>query len=363
MPAVNAVHTGRTAPSAFHLWLRARRVAARRFRPPRNGLAVCWPPALDLGPHDYPFDPTYGYDLRRLCCVEPPLPPAGFLEFWQQRYRDALCVDPQPRLKPSLLRHAKFCVFDVEYSSSEGFPIGGWLLWPTTERPRQGFVVGHGYGGIESPSFDLPSTAAVYLFPCFRGISRSRRWPISDDPNYHVLHDIHLRDRYIIAGCVEDLWTGVSALLQLAPQTEGHLGYLGSSLGGGVGALALACDERIGRAHLKVPTFGNQALRLTLPTVGSAAAVQDFARQHPEVAQTLTWYDAATAARFIRQPTLVAAALFDPAVAPPGQFSVYNALPGARQLFVLSAGHSAYAGQGHEEKRLLAALRSFFATL
>ncbi|WP_300331934.1 acetylxylan esterase [Accumulibacter sp.] len=362
MPAISAATPGRPAPSAFHLWLRARKAAARQMRRP-GGVPGAFPATADVGPHAYPFDPTYGYDLRRLCAVEPPLPPDGFGEFWQARYQAALGIDPQPRLRPGALRHAQFCVFDLEYSSSDGFTIGGWLLWPTTQPPRQAFVVGHGYGGIESPSFALPSLSAVYLFPCFRGIARSRRWPISDDPNYHVLHDIHLRERYIIAGCVEDLWTAVSALLQLAPQTAGHLGYLGSSLGGGVGALALACETRVARAHLKVPTFGHQALRLTLPTVGSAAAVQDFAQHHPEVAQTLAWYDAASAARFIRQPTLVAAALFDPAVAPPGQFAVYNALPGARQLFVLSAGHFPYAREADEEKRLLAALRAFFAGL
>ncbi|MEZ5576382.1 MAG: hypothetical protein R3F44_12440 [Candidatus Competibacteraceae bacterium] len=35
----------------------------------------------------------------------------------------------------------------------------------------------------------------------------------------------------------------------------------------------------------------------------------------------------------------VAAARFDPAVPPPGQFAVYNALAGPKELFVLRAGH------------------------
>jgi len=44
---------------------------------------------------------------------------------------------------------------------------------------RRGFVVGDGYGGIEPPDFELPCDDAVYLVPCFRGLSLSSRPPIS----------------------------------------------------------------------------------------------------------------------------------------------------------------------------------------
>lgn len=67
--------------------------------------------------------------------------------------------------------------------------------------------------------------------------------------------------------------------------------------------------------------------------------MQAFARRHVHVVETLAYYDAAVAARYIRQPMHLAAARFDPAVAPPGQFAVYNGLPGPKELFVLNAGH------------------------
>jgi cephalosporin-C deacetylase len=167
--------------------------------------------------HDLPFDPSYGYDLGGLLAIMPPPPPGGFCAFWEERYRRALSVDPQPVLSPSRHRRDGFRVLDLEYKSTGGFPIRGWFLQPRARDARLGFVLGHGYSGIDAPDFALPCNDAVYLVPCFRGLCRSRRPPISSDPNYHVLHDIHLRDRYIIGGCVEDLWTGVSALLQLAP--------------------------------------------------------------------------------------------------------------------------------------------------
>ncbi|MCA1789780.1 MAG: hypothetical protein LC667_07960 [Thioalkalivibrio sp.] len=59
----------------------------------------------------------------------------------------------------------------------------------------------------------------------------------------------------------------------------------------------------------------------------------------------------------------IAAALFDPAVAPPGQFAVYNAITGDKRLFVLDAGHFDYPGRTRQEQDLLAQLRTFFAPL
>jgi len=74
----------------------------------------------------------------------------------------------------------------------------------------------------------------------------------------------------------------------------------------------------------------------------------------------LAYYDAAVAARYIRQPMHLAPARFDPAVAPPGQFAIYNALPGPKELFVLTAGHFEHATSATEDRELLSELRGFF---
>lgn len=272
-------------------------------------------------------------------------------------------VEPNPRLCISRETHPRFRVHDLTYESTDGFPIRGWVLTPRVGSPRRGFVLGHGYGGIEAPPYDLPRDDGVYLVPCFRGLGRSQRPPISADPNWHVLHDIDSRENYILGGCVDDLWVGVSTLLLLFPELSGHIGYLGISFGGGIGAMAMARDARIARGHLNVPSFGHQPLRLALPSIGSAAAVQRCVGTQSRIGDTLAYYDAAVAARSIRQPMHVAAARFDPAVAPPGQFAVYNAIPGDKRLFVLDAGHFDYPGRARQTQDLLAELWAFFAPL
>jgi len=312
---------------------------------------------------EYGFDPTYGYSLEQLLAVAPPREPKNFDTFWRSRYQKALAVPPKPRLK-MLGSISERQVFDIRYTSTDNFPIRGWLVLPKSGIVKRGFVVGHGYGGRDAPDFHLPFPDAALLFPCFRGLSLSGKPGISADPYWHVRHHIDRLDDYILGGCVEDVWLAVSALLNLFPQLTGHLGYLGISFAGGIGALALAWEQRIARGHLNVPTFGNQPLRLRLATQGSASSVQQYYHNHKkQTLKVLSFYDAATAAKRINIPMHCACAKFDPCVAPPGQFAVYNALPGNKELFVLDAGHYNYPNQPQQEQQLLAALDNFFAPL
>ena len=331
--------------------------------PARSGAAGRSAAAPARFDHGYPFDPSYGYGLTDLLAVEPPAPPPDLDRFWTARHAAALAVDPAPRLSRSESQHDGWQVLDVEYRSTNDVTIGGWLLVPRDRPVVRGMVVGHGYGGRDGPDTHLPIADAALLFPCCRGLSRSARHPISQDPYWHVLHDIHVRDRYILGGCVEDLWLAVSVLLDLFPWLAGRIGYAGISFGGGLGALAIPWDRRIARGHLSLPTFGHHPLRLSLPSTGSVSSVQHFHRDHPEVTETLAYYDAAATAQRLAVPMHVAAALFDPMVPPPGQFAIYNAIPSRKQLFTLSAGHFDYAAAQQEERALLAQLRDFFADL
>lgn len=310
--------------------------------------------------HSFAFDPAYGLGLEQLLGIQPPQEPEGFDTFWIQRYRRALTIDPQPTLGPSTANHPDWQVFDIDYTSTGGFAIGGWLLLPREGAVRRGLVVGHGYGGREQPDFDIPVKETVILFPCFRGLSRSARATISADPAWHVLHNIDRPDDYVIGGCVEDLWLAVSSLISLYPQLFGQIGYSGNSFGGGIGALALPFDDRIDRGYLEVPTFGHRPLWLSLPTTGSASAVQAYRKRHPEVLENLRLFDAATAAARIEVPMLVAAALFDPAVAPPCQFAVANALSNDHEIFILDAGHFDYDDAALQQEQLRQKIGQFF---
>jgi len=309
------------------------------------------------------FDPSYGYTLSSLLAVEAPSDPDGFSVFWQSCFEKTETLAPLPEIEPTGRTIGDFDLYNLVFQSTENVTIQGWVYIPRSQPINRILIVGHGYGGCDEPNYDVPLLDCAYLFLCYRGISRSRLKGVPEDPKYHVLYNIHDRDNYIIRGCVEDTWMAVSAAQVLFPSAGEHIGFMGISFSGGIGALALAWDKRIKKAHLQVPTFGHQPLRLSLPSYGSANAVQHFSKRHPEVLQTLGYYDAATAAAYIKVPIHIAAALADPVVAPPGQFSIYNNVTSDKQLFILEKGHSDYDNADREQKALLAELTVFFSTM
>ena len=99
----------------------------------------------------YDFDPTYGYTLEQLLAVTPPTEPKDFDNFWQQRYQKALTVDPQPHTQIISADKLGWRVFDIRYTSTDRFPIRGWLLLPKSGIIKRGFIIGHGYGGRDEP--------------------------------------------------------------------------------------------------------------------------------------------------------------------------------------------------------------------
>ncbi len=314
--------------------------------------------------HVYPFDPSYGNSLEDLLAVGVPDAPADYEEFWKARYQRALALDPAPVLiGKGKLKHG-WLVHNMAYQSTGGAKIGGWCLIPASGKVERAMIFLHGYSGREEPDYHWKFENTALFFPSARGIGLSPHPPISSNPQWHVLHDIQDPARYVHGACVEDVWLGVSAALALFPQVKGRVGLYGISFGGGIGTMALAWDRRISRAQFTVPSFGNHPLRLKLKTTGSGAAVQTMHNRFPQaVEHTLSYHDAAVAARWIEAPVHFACALFDPMVAPPGQFAIHNAVRGEKKLFALGAGHFQYPEQAAEERELLQEIHNFFALL
>lgn len=322
--------------------------------------------------HSHPFDPTGGYAAEDLVAAPvAPLPaePADFVDFWRANYVEALSAPLDWTITPaaplseiSAADQEKWEVFDISFAGMAGpHRIGGWLIRPKNRPVRRGFVFGHGYGGRGAPQFNLPADDAAAIFPvCTGQPSRSPHPSIPPAGADHVLSGIESRETYSHRFCVMDIWRAASVLLAAVPETAARLDYIGGSFGGGIGALALAWDARFTSGHLEVPSFGHHPLRFGLPCCGSGESVRHHVVTHPEAKAVLAYFDSAVAASHIRIPMHVAAAVFDPAVPPAGQFAVYHAIPGPKTLFTLAAGHHEFPGQAAQGAALERGLRAFF---
>lgn len=315
--------------------------------------------------HAFPFDPTGGYSPDQLRILRPQIAePGDFAGFWRATFEEAMNAPLNWVIRPSKhLGNASHEVFDIEYAGMLGNRIGGWLTKPRRAPITRGFLIGHGYGGRGEPDLVLPAEGAATIQPVCTGLPfRSLHTGIPWQGGEHVLHGIERRETYVHRHCVMDLWRAASVLHEAVPETRPRLDYMGTSFGGGIGALALPWDARLRSGYLSVPSFGNHPLRLQLPCSGSGESIRLLAQRRPGIRDVLAYFDAAIAARHTTIPVIVAAAAFDPAVPPAGQYSVYHCLGGPKELFCLTAGHfDGYPDQPGEEIKLQAALRRFFA--
>ncbi|BCB87708.1 acetylxylan esterase [Phytohabitans suffuscus] len=296
---------------------------------------------------------------------EPPAPPpepADFEAFWRAT-REELTKPPlswriHQRYDDARLGRR---VEELTFDSSTGERAFAWVTYPRGAKVARGMVVSHGYQGRpDGPDEYAPAPEAAKIFPCAPGLPRSLSTTIPPVAREHVLHGIGARDTYVHRFCAADIWRSASVLLERFPGIA-RLDYHGGSFGGGIGALALPWDDRFHRAHLSLPSFGHHPLRLRQPCTGSGEAVRRLAAREPAVRDVLGYFDAATAATRIRIPAFVSVARRDPAVPPIGQFAVYHALAGPKQLYLLSAGHMPYPAEATERAARDRELAAFFA--
>ncbi len=279
--------------------------------------------------------------------------PAHFDEVWQDARREADSVAVDAVRLDAVERTGTHVITAVQFTSTDGVRIGGWLREPADGAAERGVVVLHGYGGVLGveelpPPLELPGTAEFH--PVLRGLPALSQLPgLEPISSAHVLHGIDDRDTYIHRGCTQDVWLAVSALHHLVPAAARRTDLVGSSFGGGIGALALPWEPRITKACLHVPSFGNHPERLQIPCTGSGEQVRQAVQRDPALGQILRYFDAATAAARVRIPVMVCAAREDPAVPPVGQFSVFHALVGQKSLLLQAASHQEYPGQGRDD--------------
>ena len=167
-------------------------------------------------PHDFDFDPEYGYTLEDLLKVGAPEAPHDYVEFWENAYAKAMEIPLNLDVGPAVSPAENVDVFQVYYNSYGKERIGAWITVPKEfDRLECGVVVGHGYGGREAPMFDVPGKNAVCIFPCARGFHLSASLNYPGMAAAHVLTGIESRETYSHLGSVIDYWLAASALLEL----------------------------------------------------------------------------------------------------------------------------------------------------
>lgn len=315
--------------------------------------------------HAFPCDPVCAVTLEDLQQVRPPEEPAGFREFWQKTYRLVMDAPLDYKVESELWSPVpEEKIFRVRAVNWDGAEIVMWITRPADS--RGGILSGQGYGHPLTPDDDyynyllkqaseddaearLATLRLTRCLPMIRGLGASQCNDVPWQTQYHAMHGISSKESYVLRGAVADEWMAVRVLLDMFPDCAANMNYVGGSMGGGMGALILSCDDRFHAAVLHVPAFGEFHRFMTREDVR-----KKYFAEHPEVYEVLRFFNASHAAKHIRIPVCCTPALSDPTVAPCGQFAIVNAVPEQyKTVFIRETGHSKETAKDKEAERLL----------
>lgn len=307
--------------------------------------------------HDFPFDPTCGYTRERLLAVKGTAPTDEFIAFWRKTYDLTMNaeLDYQPEGEVwSPDENVK--IYRVRFRNWDDVEIVTWIARPA--HSTGGLLIGQGYGNMATPPTGTDPGLTIVL-PNIRGLGFSQHKDIPWEPGKHAGYGIESKETYVIRGCVSDLWMAARVMIDMFPDTADALYYQGGSLGGGMGALAVAFDPRIKAAYLNVPTLGGK-IQFEFPaSEGDPAYTRQYhALNVPGGMELFSYFDASAAAHLIKVPTLVTPALFDPSVPPPAQFAVANSIPEEYRIMrIRDVGHFAATDRDKELEKELEKIR------
>ncbi|GAB3597067.1 acetylxylan esterase [Microbacterium tumbae] len=301
------------------------------------------------------------YSLPELLTPPPALAePDDFDAFWRDTFSELGAGPVAWRTVSAEPPTATHRVDRILFASSTGEQVVAWLAIPRGAVER-GLVVGHGYGGRIEPDLAVLTAGTAAIYPVAPGQEANPPGRFPALAARHVVAGIRRRETYAHRYSAADLWRAATVLIDAVPETAAALDYVGGSFGGGMGALALGWDHRFRRASLDVPSFGHHPIRLSRRGTGSGESVRQYLRSHPEARPVLDYFDAAIAARRIRIPVHVGAAVLDPAVDPRGQFAVFHSLGGPKRLTVRGSGHLEGAVEELSAAQFLTNTLDFFA--
>ena len=309
--------------------------------------------------HKFPFDPTNGYTLEKLLEIRAPESPEGFEEFWRNNYAAVMAKKPEYTVEAELWSPRKNeKIYRIRVKNYDGVEFVMWISRP--ENSQGGLVVGQGYGNPGMPCLSRYSLTTA--FACVRGLGFSHSLNIPWEVKEHVLYGVESKENYILRGVIADQWMTASVLLDMFPDTADNLNYTGGSMGGGMGALLLAWDKRFKAAYLNVPTFGAE-IRFDFQSTGSGESCRQYVIEHPESRKVFAYFDASVAAKYITIPVCCTPALFDPCVAPVGQFSICNSIRDEfKTVYIREVGHFPATEKDLEvEKQITAWCEKMFA--
>jgi cephalosporin-C deacetylase len=305
--------------------------------------------------------------MRGPTISDTPVPPLtrqpDFFPFWRDTL-DALAAVPHAAALEEQGVDQQLCLSRLEFASSDGVRLSGYLNGWRDPRPRPLLVFTHGYNGRIQTVPQWARAGFHVLGFDVRGCGDSRRGAPKIAADGYILTGIEDQGRSILRGAVCDFIRAAEVGRTLLDERISRVVFYGFSFAGALCMMAQALTGMADFLAVGVPTFGWMEGRRRLVRRGSGAEVNDFLAANPEreasVMRVLSYFDTMNFADRIGCPTLVGLGERDDIVPAATVQAIVNRLRCPYRLRRFPHSHSAHPSEARwaefEEEWLTLAL-------
>ncbi len=266
--------------------------------------------------------------------------PDDFDRFWREARTELLRIPIDAQLEEvEAVDPGDAKRFKVSLANVNGSRVYGWLHLPEGNGPFPTIlsIPGSGVGrtgrfaGFTEAGMAVLAIEIHGLEPQTLEIIGAAQWirPVTDETSYFATlqngilagyHSFGIKDpyRYYHRRSLQSAMRALDYLCTRKDVDTGKIIVFGGSQGGGLSLLTAAIDQRVDAVVATVPAFCNNATR------------EDS--HIPEVARTLSYYDAALAAELIEVPALIGVGFIDSICPPENVYAAYNNIKGPRRI-------------------------------
>ena len=270
--------------------------------------------------------------------------PKDFKEFWDAQTAGLSRVPLAPMVTPVDQPNAGIELYEVSFANIDGRRSHGYLAKPKGATSLPIMISQPGMGVhpncLKESRWVIANAALGFLaldmsahdMPLERTAEDEAKWKKYMGYPYIGSDD---RMTYYYRQVFTGMIRGIDYMTSRPDWNHKAIISVGASQGGGLALIAAALDSRVTAVVSIVPALGEH----TGPLHGRPDAApsnlimgRDKKTPDPKIIAATAYYDTVNFARFVKVPVLMSGGLIDPACPPTTVLSIYNSLPGPKQI-------------------------------
>jgi len=270
--------------------------------------------------------------------------PRDFKEFWAAQTCGLSSIPLDPKVSQVDQPNPDIELFEVSFANIEGRRSHGYLAKPKGATSLPIMISQPGMGvhpnGLKESRWVIANAALGFLALDMSAHDMPMERTAEDEVNWIKFMGypyIGSDDRmtYYYRQVFTGMLRGIDYMTSRPEWNHKAIISAGASQGGGLALIAAALDSRITAVVSIAPALGEHTGPLHgRPDAAPNNLIMGRDKKTPDlkIIDATAYYDTVNFARFVKVPVLMSSGLIDPACPPTTVLSIYNSLPGPKQL-------------------------------